>query len=187
MIPPRQKHNLSLDVPTSTFPSLKIRYIPKLDRIPALCSADVAIAHNGSVTVEAAGCHLPTIVIDNRSMGQAYLSYLFNRYESPLNIATQRMGYQELLSNDSAIPEKLGTLLVDHFFNPKLKFYYIDKYEKALKDMLEKSGRNPQLNVEESGVETAAKMILQEARAYDQKDHGKVSKDWRYKRLSTIV
>lgn len=94
VIPPRHKHNLSLDVPTSTFPSLKIRYIQKSDRIPALCAADVAIAHNGSVTVEAAGCHLPTIVIDNRSMGQAYLSYLFNRYESPLNIATQKMGYQ---------------------------------------------------------------------------------------------
>lgn len=53
--------------------------------------------------------------------------------------------------------------------------------------MLEKSGRNPELNVEESGVETSVKMILQEAKSYDHKDHGKVSKDWRYKRLSTIV
>lgn len=92
-----------------------------------------------------------------------------------------------MISNDSAIPEKLSTLLIDHFFNPKLKYFYIDVYEKALKEMLEKSGRNPQLNVEESGVETSAKMIIKEAEAYEQKDHGKVSKDWRYKRLSTIV
>lgn len=94
VIPPIHKNKLVLDVPSSTLSSLKIRYIQSVDRIPALCSSDVAIAHNGSVTVDAAACHLPTIVIDNRSMPQAYLSYLFNRYESPLNISTQKMGYQ---------------------------------------------------------------------------------------------
>lgn len=81
VIPPSEKtHNLSFDVPISTLSSLKLRYIQAADRIPALCASDVSIAHNGSGTVDAAACHLPTIIIDNRSMSQAYLSYLFNRF-----------------------------------------------------------------------------------------------------------
>jgi len=38
-----------------------------------LCAADFGILHNGEITVEAAACQLPAMVIDNMSNGRAYL------------------------------------------------------------------------------------------------------------------
>jgi len=43
-----------------------------------MCSSDFAVLHNGEVTVEAAACQLPAIVIDSMPNVNAYVSYLFN-------------------------------------------------------------------------------------------------------------
>ena len=59
-----------------------------------MCASDFAVLHNGEVTVEAAACQLPALVINSMSNYRAYLSYLYNGHESPLNVSTNYEGYQ---------------------------------------------------------------------------------------------
>lgn len=69
-------------------------FIEPKDRYGAMCASDFSVLHNGEVTVEAAACQLPAIVINSMSNAHAYISYLFNGYESPLNVSAGNEAYE---------------------------------------------------------------------------------------------
>lgn len=87
---------------------------------------------------------------------KAYLTYLFNGHDSPLNVATNYEGYEDLLGSWTAIPEKVKTLMVKHFERPKLRFYYAKLYREVIQKMLMRDGQNQSLSVEKTGLEVAA-------------------------------
>ena len=65
------------------------------------------------------------------------------------------MGYQELKSSSEANPYKISEMLMEHFKNPKLKFFYIDTYESPLKEIICMRGDNPSGSLQESGLEVS--------------------------------
>lgn len=93
-----------------------------------MAAADFGLLHNGEITVEAASFQLPSTVVSSMSNYKAYLTYLYNGHDSPLNISTNYQGYQDLLGSATAIGEKIATLMVDHFERPKLRYYYVKLY-----------------------------------------------------------
>ena len=93
----------------------KITFVEPNDLYAAMCASDFAILHNGEITAEAAVCQLPATVISSMTNYKAYITYLFNGHDSPLNVATNYEGYQDLLGSLTAIPEKVKDLMVDHF------------------------------------------------------------------------
>lgn len=98
---------------------------------------------------------------------QAYFTYLYNGHASPLNISTNYHGYHDLCGSLSAVPDKIATLMMDHFERPKLRFYLIKLYRNELQSILSKSGTNPELRVSESGLLTASKHLLERAANYE--------------------
>jgi lipid A disaccharide synthetase len=71
-----------------------VTFIENKDKYAAMCGSDFAVLHNGEVTVEGAACQLPAMVINSMSNIKAYVSYLYNGHESPLNVSTNFEGYQ---------------------------------------------------------------------------------------------
>ena len=59
---------------------------------------------------------------------KAYLTYLYNGHDSPLNVSTNYEGYQELLGSMTAIPGKISGMMVDNFERPKLRYHYVKLY-----------------------------------------------------------
>lgn len=137
-----------------------ITFVEPTDRYAALCGSDFAVLHNGEVTVEAAACQLPAIVIDSMPNVNAYVSYLWNGKESPLNVSTGYEGYEELLGSLTAIPEKIKVSMLDHFTRPKLRYHYVKLYRQEIQNMLALNGRNPILSTARTGLELAAEDIL---------------------------
>lgn len=90
-----------------------------------MSAADYAIISDGEAAVEAAACQLAATTISSMSVARAYISNILNVYESPLNIGAERMGYPELKSASEANPYKICEHILEHYKNPKLKFYYI--------------------------------------------------------------
>ena len=66
----------------------EITFIEERNKYGAMCAADFALMHNGKITVEAAAFQLPITVISSMSNHKAYLTYLYNGHDSPLNIST---------------------------------------------------------------------------------------------------
>jgi lipid A disaccharide synthetase len=93
-----------------------------------MSASDFAVLHNGEVTVEAAACQLPALIVNSMSNINAYISYLYNGHESPLNVSTNFHGYEELLGSLTAIGDKVGTSMLNHFQKPKARFYYAGLY-----------------------------------------------------------
>lgn len=56
--------------------------------------------------------------------------------------------------------------MVDHFERPKLRFYYAKLYRAEIQKMLMLNGINPELRVSQTGLEWAAKDILQKIQLY---------------------
>jgi lipid A disaccharide synthetase len=71
-----------------------VSFVEDKDKYAAMCASDFAVLHNGEVTVEAAACQLPAIVINSMSNFKAYVSNLHNGHESPLNVSTNFEAYQ---------------------------------------------------------------------------------------------
>lgn len=88
--------------------SVKPILVSEQDRYGALCAADYGIVSDGETSVEAAACQLPATVVNEMSIGHAYIANVLNVYESPLNISVERMGYHELHSASEAHPLKLS-------------------------------------------------------------------------------
>ena len=80
-----------------------------------MCASDFAVLHNGEITVEAAACQLPATVISSMTNYKAYLTYLYNGHDSPLNVSTNYEGYHDLLGSLTAIPNKISSLMVENF------------------------------------------------------------------------
>ncbi len=116
--------------------------------------------HNGEVTVEAAACQLPAIVINNMSNYHAYISYLYNGHESPLNVSTDYEGYEELLGSLTALGSKIATSMVEHFKRPKLRYHYVKLYRDEIQKQLMMNGRNSRMDLSKTGTEVAAADIL---------------------------
>ena len=135
-----------------------------------MCAADFGLVHNGAITVEAAAFQLPITVISSMSNYKAYLTYMYNGHDSPLNVSTNFEGYQDLLGSLTAIGEKMATLMIDHFERPKLRFYYVKLYRDEIKKMLALNGRNPELRVSQTGHQWAAKDILEKVELYQSLD-----------------
>lgn len=125
-----------------------------------MCAADYAVLHNGEITVEAAACQLPAIVINSMSNYHAYISYLYNGHESPLNISTDYEGYEELLGSLTVLGTKIGRSMVEHFNRPKLRYHYVKLYRNEIQKQLMLNGRNPHLDLSKTGTEAAAADIL---------------------------
>jgi lipid A disaccharide synthetase len=94
---------------------IKVTLIEEKDKYGALTASDFGLLHNGEATVEAAGAQLPSLVVDNMTNVHSYFNNLYNGHASPLNIATNYEGYQDLCGSLTAIPDKIGTLLLRHF------------------------------------------------------------------------
>lgn len=101
---------------------------------------------------------------------RAYYEYLFNGHASPLNVSTNYHGYEELLGSSAVTPAKLSYILKDHFERPKLRFYYAKLYRDHIQAMLSKSNTNPNLKVSETGLETAARNIVDISAKYRRMD-----------------
>lgn len=119
--------------------------------------------HNGEATVEAAGAQLPSLVVDNMTNFHAYFNNLYNGHASPLNVATNYEGYEDLCGSLTAIGPKIGNLLLKHFETPKLRYYYAKLYKDQIQKILSKSGTNPQLRVSTSGLEIGCRHFLRNA------------------------
>jgi lipid A disaccharide synthetase len=94
---------------------IKVTLIDENDKYAALTASDFGMLHNGEATVEAAGAQLPSLVVDNMTNFHAYFNNLYNGHASPLNIATNYEGYEDLCGSLTAIGGKIGTLLLKHF------------------------------------------------------------------------
>ena len=71
---------------------------------------------------------LPSLVVDNMSNVHAYFTNLFNGHASPLNIATNFEGYEDLCGSLTAIGTKIGPIMVKTFNSPKYRYYYAKLY-----------------------------------------------------------
>lgn len=91
---------------------------------------------------------------------KAYLTYLYNGHDSPLNVSTNYEGYQDLLGSLTATGNKIASLMVDNFERPKLRFYYTKLYREEIQKMLAMNGRNPSLDVSKTGTEACAQDIV---------------------------
>lgn len=58
---------------------------------------------------------LPSLVVDNMSNFHSYLNNLYNGHASPLNIATNFEGYQDLCGSLTAIGNKLSSIMLQNF------------------------------------------------------------------------
>lgn len=125
-----------------------------------MCASDFGLLHNGEITVEAAACQLPATVVSSMPNWKAYLYYLYNGHVSPLNVSTNFEGYIDLMGSSAANTNKIGSIMVDHFQRPKLRFHYARLYREEIQKMLMMSGTNPRLNVGKTGLERAAVDIL---------------------------
>lgn len=125
-----------------------------------MCASDYAVLHNGDITVEAAACQLPAIVINSMSNAHAYISYLYNGHESPLNISTDYEGYEELLGSLTVLGSKISTSMLEHFRRPKLRYHYVKLYRDEIQKQLMLNGRNPHMDLSKTGTEAAAADIL---------------------------
>ncbi len=100
----------------SSLPSnYAISFVESKDKYAAMCASDFGLLHNGEITVEAAACQLPATVISSMSNYKAYLTYLYNGHDSPLNVSTNYEGYQDLLGSFTAIPNKISSIMVENF------------------------------------------------------------------------
>lgn len=90
----------------------------------------------------------------------AYINYLYNGHVSPLNVSTNYHAYEELLGSLTAIGEKIGTSMLNHFQNPKIRFEYAKLYRQEIQKMLMMNGQNPQMKVNRTGLEVAGEDIL---------------------------
>ena len=99
---------------------------------------------------------------------RAYISYLYNGHESPLNVSTNYEGYQELNGSWTAIGEKMGTLMLENFKDPKLRFYYAKLYRQEIQKMLKMNGRNPGMGVSRTGLQIAADDLLRKISLRDE-------------------
>lgn len=90
----------------------------------------------------------------------AYINYLYNGHVSPLNVSTNYHAYEELLGSLTAIGEKIGTSMLNHFQNPKIRFEYAKLYRQEIQKMLMMNGHNPQMKVNRTGLEVAGEDIL---------------------------
>lgn len=102
--------------------------VPEDEKYAAMCASDFGVLHNGEVTVEAAACQLPALIVNSMSNFHAYISYLYNGHESPLNISTNYHAYPEMFGSLSVVPLKMSRIMFDHFKDPKLRFHYIKLY-----------------------------------------------------------
>ena len=71
---------------------------------------------------------LPSLVVDNMSNVHAYFNNLYNGHASPLNIATNFEGYEDLCGSLTAIGTKLSSIMVRNFNSPKYRYYYAKLY-----------------------------------------------------------
>ena len=60
---------------------------------------------------------------------------LYNSFNVDINIAINGEAYQELL-NGGNNPTKISEELYNHFADPKLRYYYADRYQNALFKMV---------------------------------------------------
>jgi len=132
--------------------NFKITLINERDKYPAMSASDFGLIHNGEATVEAAALQLPSLVVDNMTNFHAYFNYLYNGHASPLNIATNFEGYEDLCGSLTAIGGKISALLLRGFETPKLRYYYAKLYREQIQKILSKSNTNPSLNVSETGL-----------------------------------
>lgn len=126
---------------------VKITLIEEKDKYAALSASDFGLLHNGDATVEAAAMQLPSLVVDNMSNLHAYWNNLYNGHASPLNIATNFEGYEDLCGSLTAIGSKLGSIMLKTFNSPKYRFYYAKLYREQIQKILSKSDTNPTLSV----------------------------------------
>ncbi len=75
---------------------------------------------------------------------------------------------------------------MEHFKQPKLKFFNIERYEEALRNMVRMSGRNKGQSVEETGHQASYKVIKSFAEKYRLTDINSYSRHWQA-RKKTIV
>lgn len=149
-----------------------------------MCAADYGIVHDGELAVEAAACQLGVTTLSSVSFMHAYLSNMLNLYESPLNVATDSLGYTELKSRSECNPYKIVNLMIEHFKRPQLKFFYIERYEKALTEMMENLVRDGK--VTNSGLVQSYGVIKSYAQKYEALDLKSYSGHWQA-RKSAIV
>lgn len=67
---------------------------------------------------------------------------------------------------------------MEHFKNPKLKFYYIETYERALREMVNMRGDNPENSLKETGLEASFRTVKAFADRYRSLDVSDYSKHW---------
>lgn len=142
---------------------MKVTLIEEKDKYAALSASDFGLLHNGDATVEAAAMQLPSLVVDNMSNLHAYWNNLYNGHASPLNIATNFEGYEDLCGSLTAIGTKLGSVMLKTFNSPKYRFYYAKLYREQIQKILSKSDTNPTLSVSETGLESGCKHLIQKA------------------------
>lgn len=88
------------------------------------------------------------------------------------------MGYQELKSSSEANPYKICELLLEHFKNPKLKFYYMETYEQPLKEIVNMRGDNPSNSLKQSGLDASFRTVKAFADRYRAVDVSSYSNHW---------
>jgi hypothetical protein len=140
---------------------LKVTLIEDADKYGAICASDFGLLHNGEGRVEAAGGQLPSLVVDNMTNFHTYFNNLYNGHTSPLNIALNQQGYEDICGSLTAHhTTKIGDSLLRHFLTPKLRFYYVKLYREQIQKILSKSGTNPQLRVSSSGLEIGCRHFI---------------------------
>ena len=146
---------------------VKVTLIADKDKYGAISAADFGLVHNGDAPMEAAALQLPALVLDNRSNAHAYFNNLLNGHASPLNIATNYEGYEDLCGSFTANGNKISSIMLRHFESPKYRYYYAKLYRNQIQKILSKSNTNPNLDVSETGLETGLKHLLERVAIFE--------------------
>mmetsp|Transcript_15083 Transcript_15083/g.17403 ORF Transcript_15083/g.17403 Transcript_15083/m.17403 type:complete len:523 (+) Transcript_15083:56-1624(+) len=101
------------------------------EKYSALAAGDLGLVMNGDAAVECAVYQLPTMVVDKSGFFDTYFALLYNSFTSDVNIARNGEIYPEL-HHGQANPAKVSDVWKDWYLKPKLRFRYVNLYEKYI-------------------------------------------------------
>ncbi|CAD8106370.1 unnamed protein product [Paramecium primaurelia] len=158
------------------WPAKVIQVQTESEKFSAIAASDIGLACNGQIVAECAAFQLPTIILDPKPTIQMYYTSLYNGIDNDLNIAYNGIVYPELVM--STIPNKIAYSLLEHYQDPKLRYFYAKQYAPILQKTLAKSEsqvpqelanrfNSVQLTGYNSAYEVIANTVLKAAQVYD--------------------
>jgi len=118
-------------VKSHTWPCKVILTETEDEKYNAMAAGDLGLVMNGDAVAEVALYQVPTMVVDKSGFFDTYFALLYNSFTCDVNIARNGEIYPEL-HHGQANPAKVADVWKDWFLKPKLRFRYVNLYEKYI-------------------------------------------------------